>query len=193
MPLVSYKAVRRLLESVDSIRTFGFLTAHGEHLSGHVVERDGKILGVVQKRLNPEKAVPRMIRDVGVYAFHNTPEFRDAVKKITNDNMRGEYIFADVVQILAESGWTIVSSEEQPEHAQGINTAGELLSVACAAYRSGVGEAELGEMHSTLSTDYGLVLTKPRDIYSFREALRTYVGPLHYFQWWDEYWAHALA
>jgi CTP:molybdopterin cytidylyltransferase MocA len=193
MPLVSYKAVQRLLEKVKTPRTFGLLTSHAEHLSGHIIEQNGKIVGVVQKRLYPDRAAPRMGKDVGVYVFYNTPEFREAVLRIKNDNIRGEYIFADVVQILAEEGWAIVSSDEQPDHAQGINTAGELLSVACAAYRTGVGEADLGEMYSTLSTDYRLVQLRPRDIYSFREALLTYASPLHYFQWWDEHWAHSLS
>ena len=193
MPLVSYRAVQRLLEQVNDDRTFGLITSHAEHLSGHVVEQNGKILGVIQKRLDPDKVSPRMQKDVGVYVFYNTPEFRDAVKRITDENIRGEYIFADIVKILAEEGWAIVSSEEHPDHALGINTAGELLSVACAAYRTGVGEAELGEMFSTLSTDYRLLKLNLRDIFSLREALRTYTGPLHYFQWWDEHWARALA
>lgn len=192
MPSVSPRAIRLLIERVQGQRTFGLLVAHGEQLSGHVAEEGGKIVGITQKRLDPGKILPRQAKDVGVYAFFNTTEFRTALRQIRANNVRGEYIFADVVQILAREGWDIVSVEEEPDRAQGINTAGELLSVACAANRTGVGEAELGEMYNTLSADYLLKHLRLRDVFSFRDSLRTYSGPLHFFRWWEEHWARPL-
>jgi hypothetical protein len=157
-------------------------------LSGHIVDSAGKISAIVQQRLNPERAQPWMARDVGVYAFYNTPEFRDALRTIRNDNVRREYIFADVVQVLSDRGWDIVSVDEDPYNAYGVNTSSDLLGLACGVHRTSLGAAELREMVRTLSVNYRIPEVKAPDVQSFRELLRIHTGPLHFLQWWNSQW-----
>ena len=164
------------------------MTSHADHLSGHVEDSSGAITGIIQQRLDPDRAHSWMTRDVGVYAFYNTEEFRSALRAIQNGNVRREYIFADIVKILSDRGWDIVTVEERSSNAYGINTAGELLGVACGVDRPNLGMVELGEVLKTMSTDYRVPEVKPSDIHSLREMLRTHTGPLHFLQWWNTQW-----
>lgn len=188
MPLVSPEAITELLKAVDARRRFGLLTSVAPHLSGHIVESDRKVIGIVQQRLDPDKAHFWMRRDVGVYAFYNTEEFRSILRAIRNDNARREYIFADVVAALSDRGWDIVSVNEEPSNAYGINTAGELLATACGVYRANLGAVELGEILKTMATDYRMPELRVSDIHSLPDMLRMHSGPLHFFHWWNAQW-----
>jgi bifunctional N-acetylglucosamine-1-phosphate-uridyltransferase/glucosamine-1-phosphate-acetyltransferase GlmU-like protein len=188
MPLVSPHRVAELMAKVREPRTFGLIRSEAAHLSGHIVESGNRITRIVQQRLEPEQVKSWMARDVGVYVFYNTREFREALGSVQNDNVRQEYIFADVVQILSERGWDIVSVDEDPTNAYGVNTSGELLSVACGLNRSGLGAADLREMLKTLSEDYRMHDVNASDIQGFREVVRTHTGPLHFLQWWNSQW-----
>jgi len=188
MPLVSPHCVEELTKKVTKRKTFGLIKSHADHLSGHIVESGGRVSGIVQQRLKPDKALPWMARDVGVYAFYNTPEFREALRSIQNDNVRREYIFADIVEVLSDRGWEIVAVDEDPSNAYGINTSGELLCVACGIYRVNLGSGDLSEMLSTLSADYRMPKISASDVHSFRDMLRTHTGPLHFLQWWNSEW-----
>jgi CTP:molybdopterin cytidylyltransferase MocA len=188
MPLVSPHRVRELVARVTTAKTFGLLSSHAAHLSGHIVETSGRITEIVQQRLMPERAQPWMPRDVGVYAFYNTAELREALRSVRNDNVRQEYIFADVVQVLSKRDWDIVVVEEDPSNAYGINTSGELLGVACGIDRPNLGMADLREVLRMLSVDYRMPAVKASDIQSFSEVVRLHTGPLHFLQWWNNQW-----
>jgi bifunctional N-acetylglucosamine-1-phosphate-uridyltransferase/glucosamine-1-phosphate-acetyltransferase GlmU-like protein len=133
MPDTSITTLARLFEKVRNERTFALVESQSD-LSGHIIRREGRIQEVVQSRLVRPPSEEHT-RDVGAYAFCNTAEFRSALRSLTNDNVRGEYIFADVVGKLVKKGWDIASVRERPELARGVNTSAEMLSLACGLAR----------------------------------------------------------
>ncbi|MGH7930770.1 MAG: TIR domain-containing protein, partial [Candidatus Binatia bacterium] len=120
MPEISISTFDRLVGIIDDRRTFGLVESQSD-LSGHIVRHAGEIKKIVQSRLRHAPG-PESMRDVGVYAFYNTQEFRSLLLTLKNDNVRSEYIFPDIVEILARNGWKIRSVRARPELAHGINT-----------------------------------------------------------------------
>jgi bifunctional N-acetylglucosamine-1-phosphate-uridyltransferase/glucosamine-1-phosphate-acetyltransferase GlmU-like protein len=188
MPLVSADTGKKLVEQVNrgGKETFGLMTSQAHHVSGHVVRENGRIKRVIQARLNPEQCTPGMERDVGVYVFHNTPEFRAALGTVRNNNLRGEFILADVVEVLANKGWKIVGQEEQyPDCAQTINRSRDLLYLASGAYRPNVSK---GAIREVVEDQYKVKLPEGWDVQTFRATIQAHVGPLYCFSWWDKFW-----
>jgi bifunctional N-acetylglucosamine-1-phosphate-uridyltransferase/glucosamine-1-phosphate-acetyltransferase GlmU-like protein len=186
--LVSSNTIGRLLSSVKDRKTFALVQSYTDDLSGHIIETDGRIERIIQRRLNPDLATARMATDVGFYAFNNTEEFRQHLSGIRKANVRNEFMFADVVSVLSEAGWRIVSVEETPDRACGINNAGELLSAVTGAGRHLIGDTEIGEIRRTLNNDYKMKELDVQGIQAFRAGVRDHVGPLHFFDWWDQFW-----
>jgi CTP:molybdopterin cytidylyltransferase MocA len=187
MPLVSPAKIRELMDAVTRENQFGLLTSHNNQLSGHVVKNNkAAITGVIQQRLHPTQCLPNLIRDVGLYAFHNTPEFRAALGDVKNDNVRKEFIFADVVAILAKNRWEIVSKEEQHALCQSINTAANLLNLASEAYDS---HATMAKVRNAIGRYYGLSIPQDMDFATLRAKVRCHQGPFYFFDWWERIWS----
>ncbi|MBV6340945.1 TIR domain-containing protein [Candidatus Magnetobacterium casense] len=134
VPYLSSTAVRALIEHVksenDSKKTFGMLTSYAD-LSEYVVkDAQDKIEHVIQGRIAPMKIAGHMKKNVGLYVFYNTKEFRDALLNVSNANVRGEYYFADVVHELYQKGWNIVDVEETSVNSRCVNTSSDLLLLA---------------------------------------------------------------
>jgi CTP:molybdopterin cytidylyltransferase MocA len=185
MPGLSTASIRRLVDRVSQRDAFGMLVCVGANLSGHVEERNGHITRVIQERLRPDLCVPGMKRDVGFYVFRNSARMRDAVLSIRNDNLRGEFIFADVVEVLAAGGQEIVSEKEDLDRSQSVNTAQELLQLAAAPFiRRGDGAGLRRHMLETL----GLALTPQLHLDIFQASAAAHCGPLYFFPWWERTW-----
>lgn len=188
MPFMSSDTIRQLVAAITDTRTFGLVETHISDLSGHLIKTpDGKI-EVIQRRLKPHSARPTAPRDYGLYAFYNTQEFRTLLGRVRNDNSRGEFIFADVVKLVSESGWKVVTVEERNEGAAcGVNTSSELLTAALKPHRRNIGDTELAEMIKTLSSNYCLRVSIPSATL-FESAVKEHKGPFHFFHWWDDLW-----
>ncbi|MGH3670941.1 MAG: TIR domain-containing protein [Pseudonocardiaceae bacterium] len=188
MPEISISTFEKLVNIIDGRRTFGLVESQSD-LSGHIVRHTGEIQKIVQSRLRRAPG-PESMRDVGVYAFYNTQEFRSSLLTLKNDNVRSEYIFPDIVETLARCGWKIKSVRERPELAHGINTSSDLLSLACGldATRRG-GHAEISAMRKTLAADYYIDSHKFTSVQSLRAAVNAHIGPAHFFEWWDALWS----
>ena len=185
IPSLSAEKVIRLVDHVSARDAFGMLVCVGADLSGHVEERNGKITRVIQQRLHPDQCVPGMRRDVGLYAFRNTAQMRDAVLSIRNDNVRGEFIFADVVEILAARGLEIISEREDPHLSQSVNTVQELLRLTAEPFvNRGNGAGLRRHMMETL----GLGLTPQLHLDIFGPSAAAHCGPLYFFPWWERTW-----
>jgi CTP:molybdopterin cytidylyltransferase MocA len=188
MPEISISTFEKLVGTIDDRRTFGLVESQSD-LSGHIVRHAGEITKIVQSRLQRPPG-PESMRDVGAYAFYNTQEFRSLLLTLKNDNVRSEYNFPDIVEILARNGWKIKSIRERPELAHGINTSSGLLSLACGldATRRG-GNVEIGAMRKTLAADYFIDSHKFASVRSLRAAVDAHIGPAHFFEWWDALWS----
>ncbi|MGH7930798.1 MAG: TIR domain-containing protein [Candidatus Binatia bacterium] len=188
MPEISISTFERLVDAVDDRRTFGLVESQSD-LSGHIVRDAGEIKKIVQSRLQRTPG-PGSMRDVGAYAFYNTEAFRSLLLTLKNDNVRSEYIFADIVEILVHSGWRITSVRERPELARGINTSSDLLSLACGLDGArGGGNVEIGAMRRTLAADYFIDSHKFSSVRALRAAIDAHIGPIHFFEWWDALWS----
>lgn len=190
MPLVSPNKCKELIEQVRSSgdkRTFGIMTSQATYLSGHIKRESGKIERVIQQRLHPDLCWQGMERDMGVYVFHNSLEFRSVLMTLENNNVRREFIFADVVEMLVKKGWKIVSQEEEePDRARGINFARDLLFLASGVYHS---RATKSEVWRVAQNYYNLVLPEQWDVTTFRDTIQAHIGPLYCFPWWDQLWS----
>ncbi len=188
MPEISISTFEKLLDAIDDRQTFGLVESQSD-LSGHIVRRGGEIQKIVQSRLQRAPG-PGSMRDVGAYAFYNTKEFRSLLLTLKNDNVRSEYSFPDIVEILVHNGWKVTSIRERPELAHGINTSSDLLSLACGldAIRRG-GNVEIGAMRKTLAVDYLIDSHKFASVRALRTAVDAHIGPAHFFEWWDALWS----
>lgn len=185
MPLISPKSIRQLKDKVRDKNTFGLLTSYSIHLSGHIEEKDGQIKRIIQSRLNPNQCKTGMKRDVGLYVFHNTSEFRDALTSIKSDNIRQEFIFADIVEILSNNGWKIVSAAEIPERSQTINTALDLLYPSTQFLSH---NEDFTEYCDFMLQNYGLEIPEEMHFDTFRATVDSHFGPFYFFYWWERTW-----
>jgi CTP:molybdopterin cytidylyltransferase MocA len=187
MPLVLPTHIRSLIHKVNEPEKFGFLTSHNHTLSGHIERNElGSVSRVIQQRLSPEKCIPNMERDVGVYVFFNSPEFRNALGKVRNDNPRREYIFADVVEILIKDGWQIETQNEDFAACLSVNTAADLLNLVSKAYDNGV---PITSIRNAIWNYYGLTIPEMIDNATLRLKVKHHVGPFYFFDWWDRVWS----
>jgi bifunctional UDP-N-acetylglucosamine pyrophosphorylase/glucosamine-1-phosphate N-acetyltransferase len=188
VPGISPATIDALLSAVSTERTFGLVESYSD-VSGYILKRDGRIVEIVQSRLRPPPA-GTYTRDAGAYAFRNTEEFRGILGSVRNNNVRGEFMFADVVAGLARRGWDIRAVSERPSLARGINTPAELLALACGvADTSPATRTELSQMHATLADDYLLRTVSFESFEALNAAIGAHVGPLYFFRWWDALWS----
>jgi bifunctional N-acetylglucosamine-1-phosphate-uridyltransferase/glucosamine-1-phosphate-acetyltransferase GlmU-like protein len=187
MPLVSPNRIRDLIARVNEPRKFGILVSHNYRLSGHIARNGrGSIVRVIQKRLHPEQCLPNMERDVGVYVFYNTAELREALGAIRNDNLRREFIFADLVEILVQEEWEIKSHKEEFMPCLSVNTAADLLNLVSKAYDNDV---PMASVRNVIWQHYGLAIPDSMDLVTLRAKIEHHTGPFYFFDWWDQIWS----
>ena len=188
MPHIAISTMAKLLASVDGPGKFSLVESQSE-LSGHIIKQDGRIQRIVQSRLAPPPSEFHT-RDVGAYAFFNTPSLRAALQRVDNDNVRGEYMFADIVQQLVDDGWAIEAVEERAENACGVNTGADLLERAGEIARAPTaGTVEVGAIAGRLAEDYGLSIGHFDDLRTLKRAIASHSGPVHFFHWWEGHWS----
>ncbi|HLO28947.1 MAG TPA: NTP transferase domain-containing protein, partial [Anaerolineales bacterium] len=187
MPLVLPTHIRHLINQVNEPKKFGLLISHNHALSGHIERSEDRIiLRIIQQRLNPEKCMPNMERDVGVYVFYNSPEFREVLKTIKNNNLRKEYIFADIIETLIKKGWQIETQQEDFASCLSVNTAADLLNLASKAYDNSV---PMASVRNAIWQYYGLTIPEKTDNATLRLKVKNHIGPFYFFDWWDRVWS----
>ncbi|KJU84778.1 Toll-Interleukin receptor domain protein [Candidatus Magnetobacterium bavaricum] len=184
MPYISQIAVRKLIEIVknkndDSNKTFGMLTSDA-NLSGYVVrDAQNKIERVIQGSIAPMNINDEMRRDVGLYVFYNTQEFRDALLDVSNSNVRGEYYFADVVHELYKKGWNIIDVEETKANSRCVNTSSDLLLLASDIDVS----FNFDVIRDNFKRNYKMSIPEHnRDRNTLRDAIMQYNGPFYFIK-----------
>ena len=186
MPNVSPLTVARLIERIQKHeRAFGLVVTWADALSGQVQIVSNVVKRIDQLRLHPGGFANVGWQDVGVYVFKNTPEFRAALGSIRNDNVRGEFMFADVVAELSRRGWPIFHEIEDASRTLSVNTAGDLLQLT-----SGVHEKHVPVERCVYDLNNELRLKMP--IPASREQLTSefshHFGPVYFFHRWNEVW-----
>jgi len=186
MPEVSADTIGRLVARVrGSDRTFGMAISQTDRLSGHVEMRDHRVMGVIQQRLHPTEVPISGPKDVGVYVFPNSEEFRECLLETRNGNVRGEFMFADVVGQLVERGWTIHYEWESGNHTQTANTSGDLLRLTAG---SNYASRTPRQCLDALENELGLRIDSIEKLEHLNTDFEAYSGPVMLYQRWNQLW-----
>ncbi|MDT8862644.1 bifunctional UDP-N-acetylglucosamine diphosphorylase/glucosamine-1-phosphate N-acetyltransferase GlmU [Alkalihalobacillus sp. MEB130] len=109
-PLLTAETIDHLLTCHDKEKAKAtILTAHAEDPTGYgrvIRNKDGLVERIVEHKdaTEDERSVKEI--NTGTYCFDNAALF-EALKKVGNDNVQGEYYLPDVIEILQKSGETI--------------------------------------------------------------------------------------
>lgn len=124
-PLISSETMDALFKHhQDTNAKVTVLTAHAENPTGYgriVRNSDGFVERIVEQKDATEEE--RQIQEIntGTYCFDNKLLF-DALKKVGNDNVQGEYYLPDVLEILKDQGEIVSAYQtERFEETLGVN------------------------------------------------------------------------
>jgi len=187
MPHITAGVINQLMKQViDNDRAFGFAISWTNVLSGHVeFDQQGGACRIIQQRLHPGNVAEWGYKDVGIYVFHNTEEFRSLLGTIRNDNVRGEFMFADVIGELSQSGWKIVTVEENPANTQSINKTSELLLLTCHAQQDNL---RVEQCVRALKDELNVKVPCPANRQQLLAEFERFTGPVFFFSKWDDVW-----
>ncbi|WP_026582994.1 bifunctional UDP-N-acetylglucosamine diphosphorylase/glucosamine-1-phosphate N-acetyltransferase GlmU [Bacillus sp. J33] len=124
-PLIRHETMEALFKHHEELSAKAtILTAHAENPFGYgrVIRND---MGMVEKIVEHKDASEeeRKIQEIntGTYCFDNKALF-EALNKVTNDNVQGEYYLPDVIEILKNEG-EVVTAYQTPdfEETLGVN------------------------------------------------------------------------
>ncbi|MBF0336456.1 MAG: TIR domain-containing protein [Nitrospirae bacterium] len=182
MPYISPTNIRKLIEHLKSEnsnkKTFGMMTSFAD-LGGYVIrDADNNIESIIQARIEPMNINDEMGRDVGLYIFYNTQEFRDALLSVSNSNVRGEYYFADVVNELYKKGWNIVDVEETKANSRCVNTSSDLLRLVSDIDFN----VNFDDMCGNFKRNYHMSISEHIRRNNLKKAIEEYNGPFYFFK-----------
>lgn len=185
------RLLNRLMSASNRERTFGLLTAPAaSHVSGHVVrDKNDCVCRIVQERTDLVRVRVNQDRDAGLYVFYNTDSFRETMLDLKNDNLRREFVFADVVANLCHQNkaWTIIDERIEPSEALGINTPAELLCAVAGVHEDPIGGP--ANIRGRLQKAFEMQIDPSLHDASILEALlQKHTGPLFFFHWWQQDW-----
>ncbi|MCM3708331.1 MULTISPECIES: bifunctional UDP-N-acetylglucosamine diphosphorylase/glucosamine-1-phosphate N-acetyltransferase GlmU [Cytobacillus] len=111
-PLIRHETMEALFKHHEELSAKAtILTAHAENPFGYgrVIRND---MGMVEKIVEQKDASDeeRKIKEIntGTYCFDNKALF-EALNKVTNDNVQGEYYLPDVIEILKNEGEVVTA------------------------------------------------------------------------------------
>lgn len=148
MPFVSEKTLRSLIQK-SQVSTADLLvtTAQQPKLSGQIFFKENsseRLVSIQQARFSPERK--GSVQDAGIFLFSKTKEFIEALENIQPDP-RGDYGFADVVEILTQKEKIVVGVPASlDDEALGIDTPADLLKARlrfCLAQEAGNPKTEV--------------------------------------------------
>ncbi len=134
MPFISATSMSRLAEMHrQNQNLLSLLSSYATSLSGQVIRlANGNVVQIIQQRLHSD--ISSKEKDVGGYLFENTVAFRKYLACTKNDNYRGEYYFADVVNEIARLGGQISALTIPIEECLSVNTPRELCKARLVKY-----------------------------------------------------------
>ena len=110
-PLILLESLEKMAELIQGDVAAAVLTAEIDHPTGYgriLRDEQGLLTGIVEEKdCTPEQKHIKEI-NTGIYCFDNRKLF-EALVNVTNHNAAGEYYLTDVIQILRESGESVVS------------------------------------------------------------------------------------
>lgn len=130
-PLIEEATLRRaraaLADGAD-IAVIGFRTKN-PHGYGRLIERDGEVVAIREHRDATEEERRIEFCNAGLMAISGARALT-FLRRISNDNAKGEYYLTDIVEIARDSGGRVVAVEAPHHEVLGIDT------------RAGLAEAE---------------------------------------------------
>ncbi len=142
-PLIQSGSILKMLDAVKEGYHAAVLTAEFDYPFGYgriVRNKDGDVERIVEeKEASPkEKRITEI--NSGAFAFRGGV-LKDALKKISNDNQKGEFYLTDVIEVLSKEGKKVAAIEASSEEALGINSNNQL------AYVSKLMQRRINERH----------------------------------------------
>ena len=188
MPYLSAEVIQQLTETVSlQKQAFGLAITWTNVLSGHIqFDQQNRVCGIIQQRLHPNIVAQLGYKDVGIYVFHNTVEFRSLLGNICNDNVREEFMFADIVGELSQHGWDIIPMEVNSADTHSINGTSDLLLLTCHAQQDNLSVKQCVRI---LDDELDLKVPCPPNRDQLVDEFERFTGPVFFFHEWDKLWA----
>ena len=124
MPFVSHEKVTELLRA-SRTSSMAIGQTKKKKLSGQIIlDENQHIKSIMQSRFDPK--IVAEYQDAGIYAFRNEPTILNCLEDIEPD-VRGDYIFGDIVSILYDQNKVITSCTIDSKETIGIDTPSDLL------------------------------------------------------------------
>ncbi len=163
MPCVTATSIERLLEAAGNLPPGGmaFLTAHEAPVAGRVLrDAAGRVVRVAHDRLEaqPDRSISE--RDVGFYAFRNDHHIRDALGRVSNNNIKQEYGIHQLVEEVARSGRRVATVEIARSECWTINHAADIAWLGLGGHRVGREKVDIDEVYRDFRTQYGVTFSQ---------------------------------
>ncbi len=163
-PLIRRQTLERLMRSHTNEDNFcTLLTTHMMNPTGYgriLRDDNGEIINIIEETEASiyDKAIEEI--NVGVYCFKNEGLF-SFLKKIRNENKKGEYFLTDIIPLLKKKGLKVGSYKtDDPDEAIGVNSRRDLCMAEKILRRRTAGEL----MYK------GVTITDPETIYISQDA-----------------------
>jgi len=96
------------------------------HQYGRIIKKDGNVVDVVEEKEATEEQKKIKEVNTGVYIF-KYKSLIDALGKINNNNIKGEYYLTDAIKILSDGGYKVGSYEiDDEDEVLGVNSKAQL-------------------------------------------------------------------
>ncbi|MDX8047532.1 bifunctional UDP-N-acetylglucosamine diphosphorylase/glucosamine-1-phosphate N-acetyltransferase GlmU [Gracilibacillus sp. S3-1-1] len=111
-PLLTKDTIQSVLdEHENTSAAVTILTAHAENPTGYgriIRNQDGQVSKIVEQKDATKEELAVQEINTGTYCFDNEWLF-EALKKVSNDNVQGEYYLPDVIEIAQTEGKTVAA------------------------------------------------------------------------------------
>ena len=148
-PLVTAHTMRSLLDALEedsknAVAVLGFITEEPGAYGRLVLADDGSLERIVEAKEADDDELAIELCNSGVVALRGSVAW-ELLKKITNDNAKGEYYLTDIVAIARAAGYRAVVVEAEADEVLGVNSRGELaVAEAIFQYRARQKNMEAG-------------------------------------------------
>ena len=122
---------------------------------GRIIKKDGKVVDIIEEKEATEEQKKIKEVNTGVYIF-KYKSLVEAVEKIDNNNIKGEYYLTDTIKILSGAGYKLESYQIEDED--------EVLGVNSKAQLAQAGKILRGRKNLELMDD-GVILIDPETTY----------------------------
>ncbi len=121
MPLVDANELEKLIIHSDEVVKMSYLELEDATGYGRVVQKDGKVVKIVEQKDCDDKEVAITQANAGIYCF-DTAFLKNSLPKLDNNNAQQEYYITDIVAIAIQEEQTIKAVKVCEDSFKGVNS-----------------------------------------------------------------------